>query len=320
MFPNMKEQFFSHRGFLPLLLLATAVLVSATSCRRPEPPLVVAEHHGRQGLMDLHGRKATPFRYDTIAPLSDGMYRVRRKDLWGYLDSLGRKAVKPQFPDAEDFHDGVAVAYDSHSGQALLIDRRGQPVGTETYGWIGRLYAYDDQDNPHYLAGRYVVRRDGRYAMLGSDGQRLTPLVYDDFPCEFFEGLSPVRRDGKWGFVDTLGHEVIGTRYDSVGLFACGLAPVSIGGRWGFVDKRDSLVVPLRYQAAAYFSCRRAPVMIEGHWGFIDPRGVEVIKPQFDDTVSASFPPFPGFRHDGTARVFLRGRLLIIDTVGHAVE
>ena len=302
---------------LPLVL---ATLFGIAACHPPRGPLVIQTAADGQILTDTAGHPVTRLRYQKIHPLSDGIYRVERRHRYGFLDSLGRTLVKPQYSYAEDFHHGLAIVYNAKTGRASLINRRGATVTDQVYDWIGRLYAYDAQDNPHYLSGRYLVRSRGLFALLGPDGRLVTPLCYDLFPCAYFEGLSPVHRDSRWGFIDTLGHEVISPHYDSVGLFACGLAPVCQHGLWGFVDHRDSLVVPLRYQSASHFSQRRAAVKRAGRWGFVDPSGREIIPPQFDDTIAPHLPPLLGFRSDGTARLIFRRRPIVIDTLGRPIQ
>ena len=42
-------------------------------------------------------------------------------------------------------------------------------------------------------------------------------------------------------------------QYDYVYVFSEGLAPVSKGGKWGFVDKEGRLVIPLEYDDVGYF-------------------------------------------------------------------
>ena len=49
--------------------------------------------------------------------------------------------------------------------------------------------------------------------------QRLSLLLYDEVGWWFSEGLCGVKKDGKWGFIDKTGTEVIPFIYERV--FGC---------------------------------------------------------------------------------------------------
>jgi hypothetical protein len=51
-----------------------------------------------------------------------------------------------------------------------------------------------------------------------------------------------VKLNGKWGFIDTAGKEVIPLKYDVAGWFCEGLAMVILNGKYGFIDKTGKYV------------------------------------------------------------------------------
>ena len=69
---------------------------------------------------------------------------------------------------------------------------------------------------------------------------------------DFSEGLAPVRSNGKWGYIDTTGREVIPCIYDHAEKFKNGLAAVGNGKgsaqQWGYIDKTGSVKIPMKYQ------------------------------------------------------------------------
>jgi hypothetical protein len=67
--------------------------------------------------------------------------------------------------------------------------------------------------------------------------------------------LARVKADGKWGYIDTRGREVIPLRFDDAKDFAAnGLAPVEVDGKYGYIDARGREVIPLRYDFVHGFS------------------------------------------------------------------
>ena len=63
------------------------------------------------------------------------------------------------------------------------------------------------------------------------------PGKYDD-AWSFFEGFAKVELDGKYGFVNKQGEEVVPCKYDDVGFFSGGFAKVHLDGKWGKVNTR----------------------------------------------------------------------------------
>lgn len=59
----------------------------------------------------------------------------------------------------------------------------------------------------------------------------------------FSEGLAAVGQDGKWGYIDKTGNEVIPCVYDGTASFSEGLAWVRQDGKWGIISKEKILKV-----------------------------------------------------------------------------
>jgi len=54
--------------------------------------------------------------------------------------------------------------------------------------------------------------------------------------------LIPYRKGDKWGFCDRARKMVVPAIYDDVGPFSEGISPVKLDGKWGYIDTtRNSL-------------------------------------------------------------------------------
>jgi len=78
----------------------------------------------------------------------------------------------------------------------------------------------------------------------------------------FYEGLAAVRRDDKWGFIDTSGNITIPITFQNAFDFSEGLASVSIDYMWGFIDRSGNVAVPLEFNFVSSFSEGLAFVMV----------------------------------------------------------
>ena len=98
----------------------------------------------------------------------------------------------------------------------------------------------------------------------------------------FSEGMAAVMRDGKWGYINTKGNEVIPCQFPDPydyyisGPFSEGLALIQKDGKWGFVNTKGLEVIPINIEAEAVgrFSEGLAFVYIdEENFSVIDKKG-----------------------------------------------
>ena len=156
-------------------------------------------------------------------------------------------------------------------------------------------------------------KRTARF--YNKSGQRVFKNDFDD-ARSFSNGLAPVCRDGKWGFINTKGSLVIKPRYDEVLSFCSQRAPVRVKDRWGIVDERGKWVVEPIFEQAAQFSEGLAAICVDGKIGYIDRLGEVVVKPKFDEGGSFS---------EGLARVVvldndsLKARVQFVGKDGNVV-
>jgi hypothetical protein len=132
-----------------------------------------------------------------------------------------------------------------------------------------------------------------------------------DVVWSFSEGLACVQLNGKWGYIDKTGKEVIPLKYDNVFPFSEGLARVELNGRWGYIDRTGKKITPLKYDVTWPFSEGLAPVLLSGKWGYIDKTGKEVIPLKYD-VVRGFF--------EGLATVNFNGQFFSIDKTGKCVR
>lgn len=105
---------------------------------------------------------------------------------------------------------------------------------------------------------------------------------YDHQLIEFWNGVAKVCKDGKWGYINKKGKEIVPVDFDFVS------SPISLplavkkDGKWGFYDKQGQIIWELMFD-----SVRRLPLLdvfavkMDDRWGLIDKNGEMVFEPQF---------------------------------------
>ena len=349
---------------------------TAEATNASEPPLLC-------GLIDSTGRQVVPCLYHAVGIPNEGRISVKRDSLFGYTDLSGRMVIPLQFRDAGIFSCGrapVAVVVDSfflfytyidtlgrqvfppHYQQTLpyidgyapaklydrwgVIDLEGNEIVPFAFESLTApdhriVFAGDQEDMAAFLLpkhsprrqiapaspfiyiplsnasdNRIAVYRDGKHGFLDLEGNEVIPCVYDEVGT-FRRGRAMVRQGDRYGIIDTLGDTILPIEYEDKSIkghkyvYYNDLALVEQNGRLGFVDLQGRLVVPLILDQAYHFSQNLAPVNKDGYWGYIDIHG-DLYLPLIFDFAS----PFQHNRAD----VVFNGQSLKIDPTGRCVQ
>jgi hypothetical protein len=78
--------------------------------------------------------------------------------------------------------------------------------------------------------------------------------VQTDCNLEFCEGLSPVIKDGKWGYINENGGTIIPFVYNGAKPFSDGLAAVKKGKYYGYIDYNNKVIIDFQFVEAGPFN------------------------------------------------------------------
>ncbi|MDD7134123.1 MAG: WG repeat-containing protein [Bacteroidales bacterium] len=165
--------------------------------------LEVFRENGKYGFKDENGKVVISCQYDYALSDKNGFYKVKIADKWGYIDSTGKVIVPIEY-------DKVIYVSDGNYIIANQGDWRNPKIGVlSSEGKVILPFEYDDY-NDRWLEDKYVLRKAGGICILGNGG-----VIEKELPYDYYEqfndttGLSLVRRDGKWGYVNKELDEVI---------------------------------------------------------------------------------------------------------------
>lgn len=293
---------------------------------------------GQMGLIDRTGRQVVPCIYEAVGYPSEGRVLVGRDGRYGFTDLQGREVIPPTYLRAGNFSEGcspVLVVIDSFFSACTFIDTMGHQLFPPIY-----------ENLQPFGCGYALVRRYSRWGIIDHAGREVLTTMYENmttlFDTLFFAGDSsgmalfdrrmkpltkpvytwtggiqcnriPVQRDGKYGFLDRTGREVIPCRYDEISLFHLDRAMVRLGDRYGILDTAGRAVLPIEYENRTPFGEKYvyhdslALVERDGRLGFVDLDGHLVIPFHFDKAYDFS---------EGLASVCFNGMWGYIDTHG----
>jgi hypothetical protein len=161
---------------------------------------------------------------------------------------------------------------------------------------------YDYVDN--CVCGLSQVKKDGKVGYVNKKGIEIIKPQYDD-GLTFNEGYTAVQKGTKWLYLDSTGKAITEAVYEEALNFSNGLAAVARNNHYGFINTAGEVVIPLEFSNAHPFSEGLAPAAnAKSQWGYIDTKGNWVIAPMYDYTDSFT---------NGEARVMKDSKVFYID-------
>ncbi|MBA4026870.1 MAG: hypothetical protein C0473_01370 [Cyanobacteria bacterium DS3.002] len=220
---------------------------------------------GQWGFMDDNGKVVIEPKYAAVRAFSEGLAAVTEREwgggfsrpfpsAWGFIDKDGKLVIPHKYTSAGSFHDGLALVsenYHSISGKPEgFIDRTGKlkiPSNLALSGGFESCVA--------------VASLNKKCWLIDTTGRALSDDSYDQFGVAenkawrlIGEGLIPVKRGSLWGFIDTLGKNVIVPQFNKVWHFQEGLAVVEMKpGHLAYIDRQGKIQLDENYEKAGQF-------------------------------------------------------------------
>lgn len=258
--------------------------------------LALIRENGKYGYIDKKGTIIIEPKYDRAFPFRQGLAAVVTGDRVGYVDRTGRMAIPQQYhfdpllTGDPSFFDGRAKVV-KKSGSAVtqgFIDKTGREV-IPLQAWSvepfsdGLALVRDDTGDKREL---YYIDPDGnRKVELGDRYSQAH---------RFYSGMARVERDGRIGYINRNGREIIAPSYTYALNFSEERALAKIGTDFVLIDKSGGASEPLAYNYVEKFSDGLAMVVRteltfadgkivrESKTGYIDYAGKAVIAPRFE--------------------------------------
>jgi hypothetical protein len=168
---------------------------------------------------------------------------------------------------------------------------------------------YEFVDN--CICGLSKVKKNGKVGYVNNKGVEIIKPQYED-GLTFNEGYTAVKLTDKWQYLDSTGKAITEAIFDDAYNFSEGLAVVSKQNHFGFINTTGEVVIPFIFVNANSFSEGLASASDnKGRWGYIDKKGNWKINPAY--TFANAF-------ENGKARVMKGEKIIYIDKENKEVE
>lgn len=199
-------------------------------CENNEPLKAINENG--ETLFVLEGISA-------VSKFNEGLAAFQKSRRYGFLNSKGDIEIIPQFLMAGDFSSGLASVqcydcpnYPDSFGKWGFIDKSGKFIIKPKYS---RVFDFTSEGT--------IARLDGDYYLINKIGTELLLEGFEEVH-PFFGGLARFKKNGKYGFINSSGKEIIPPIFKLAKDFRGKYAVVSIdGNEWGIIDLAGKMVV-----------------------------------------------------------------------------
>ncbi|MCB0532708.1 MAG: WG repeat-containing protein [Lewinellaceae bacterium] len=199
--------------------------------------------NGKWGFADTLGTIKIAPEYTAVQPFSEGFSGVYQNGYWGFIDKKGtRLAPNVGYSLVQPFSAGFAPVKETWWG---LIDKSGNQVLPTNYPVMVQI-------PPHYILAKHPERDGGGWDVIDLVGkQHISKVTLDTIGTNKWA----LNLNGKHGLFAPDKLVLIPPVYEQIGRFVeeTGWVKVQQNGKWGWVDKRGKQMLPCKYTLASQF-------------------------------------------------------------------
>lgn len=221
--------------------------------------LVYAEtKNGDYVLMDIQGKYVSRVtdgrKIEDCSILNSGLMAVKYDGKYHYCDSAF-KELFGAYDYASVFSNGVAAV--QNGGKWAIINTNGEQVTDFIFEDVKV-----DELGVAFRGGRAFAKKGGAYILIDATGKQVGNGTWEDADVFGGDKLAAVAKNGKWGFIDIDGKEVVACTYQGARSFYNGMAAVQVGDKWGYIDNEDfALKIEAQFKEVRDFTTRGTVVV-----------------------------------------------------------
>ncbi len=206
-----------------------------------------------------------------------------KNKLWQCINEKGQTVFTINAMQVYDFHNGLARVYKN-----TLVNN----AWVTGYGYInrkGEVVIPCNLKRANDFIGDYTwvkLANQDYYTLIHKSGKIIPTKPYKKvgYFYKFQTDICAVYENGKMGFIDMTGKEIIPCKYSGANFFKNGLVSVCLYDsqerKYGYINKTGEVIIPLKFKqtSASSFDNGFARVKVNGKTVLIDTTGKVVFK------------------------------------------
>jgi hypothetical protein len=230
-----------------------------------------ALYKGYWGAIDLRGREIVACVHDSLVQSLDDYIVVKFRGQYGIINTKEEWKVTPQANRLKLLEGGNYIEFATPN--QIMKSMKGEVI----YFTENRIDVKDNQVIEYLPSGNVL-----KLNMQGVITERISKSEGTEEIFEESEGYRAIKKDDRYGFIDSRSRLRIANRYEHVKKFSEGLAPAKLLGKWGYINKEDKIAIQPVYQNVGLFANGRAIVQQKNLYGLIDKNGKVVLPIRYE--------------------------------------
>ncbi len=263
----------------------------------------IVERFDRYGIIDRTGTVIIQPEFEDLGSISEGYVYGKKDSLYTYYNTSGKQIFPEIYTEAFSFQNGMAKV--EIGGNQAYINNTGKYVIYPAFEEIefftdsliifgkGELYGLMKRNLQIVIPNKYdkigklseglaLVVLDGKIGYINALGEEVIAPIYDEIPnymarSTFKEGVAIVSKNGQVGIINSKGKEVVPFKNENIGDWS-DLIAVKRKNRWGYINRANVVVIPITYDFAESFKGDLAIVQEYSLSGVIDKSGKKVLE------------------------------------------
>ncbi len=131
-----------------------------------------------------------------------------------------------------------------------------------------------------------MVMKDGKIGYIDDTGREIIPIKYDGgFYFSKYREFVQLKENGMWKLLNLSNLDEKELQYSDIGEYIEGLMVVEENGKYGYIDEKGEVKIPISYEIAENFKEGMGVVAKTSGYGVIDKDGNEVLPMIYDSLV-----------------------------------
>jgi len=262
--------------------------------------------------LSVDGIQITDCVYDKIEICGD-QYSVRKNKKWGLINVDGYRFVECIYDRIISFRNWFLI---KSNGKWGIINTDGSVIVESIYDYY---HMVSDKKGGQFCF--IAVGINGKWGLINSNGELVVTTIYSKIGGYCSEKMLQVKIGDFWGFLNIETLSLINPIYELTSAYHDGVSKVKKDGKYGLTSRDGSIVLDCIFDSILDCHYWDPPVdlflvKVGQFWGCMDSDGRTVMEPQFD---SFEEDPKKGFHDNGLIMVQKDGLWGFIDETGNIV-
>ena len=228
-----------------------------------------------------------------------GILKVSKDGKYGIIDTNGKEIVKCDYDSITALKGVENSLLTKKENQYGIIDNTGAVI-------IENKYSLIEPISNKFEDGYIVKDEKNKYGVINYSKSVAVENKYDDIKKVYGQGkYYIVKKDGTWEVIDTDGKEYLQGKYDDIISLNNGNAIVKDGKKVGMVSITDNKkIIDFNYDSITYAVGDNYIISQNSKYGIIDGDGNKLLEPTYSNLVyRSSANLFEGVNSDSTSNL-----------------